>query len=102
MKRIVADLSEKVKAVLRLTGIRVNSVGVSVSNGSVNIEFPHEAPEQLKKDLEEKLKSTIAELKAVSFTVKAAANDVNKEQKTDITAAAAAANEVKPLQPRVP
>ena len=103
VKRIVAGLSEKVKAVLRLVGISVNSVGISVSDVSVAIEFPQEAPEQLKKDLEEKLKSTISELKSVSFTVKAAdatAKDANKEQKADI--AAAAANEVKPLQPRVP
>lgn len=103
VKRIVAGLSEKVKAVLRLIGISVNAVNVSASDGNAAIEFPQEAPEQLKKDLEEKLKSTIPELKDVSFTVKAAnaaAKDASKEQKADI--AAAAANGVKPQQPRVP
>ncbi|MBI2176336.1 peptidylprolyl isomerase [Candidatus Woesearchaeota archaeon] len=100
VKRIVADLSEKVKAVLRLVGISPNSVGISVSEGNVSIEFPQEAPEELKKDLGEKLKSTITELKSVSFTVKAAAKDESKEQKADV--AAAAANGVETQQQRVP
>ncbi len=95
VKRIVTDLAEKVKAVLRLVGINPNSVGISASDGSVAIEFPQEAPEAMKKDLEEKLKSTISELKSVSFSVKAAAKDASKEQKEDI----AAANGVKPQQP---
>src|SRR3989338_2872487 len=73
VKRIVADLSEKVKAILRLIGISVNAVNVSVSDGSAAIEFPQEVPEQLKKDIEEKLKSAITELKGVSFTAKAPA-----------------------------
>ncbi len=71
VKRIVTDLSEKVKAILRLIGISINAVNVSVSDGSAAIEFPQEVPEQLKKDIEEKLKSAISELKAVSFTAKA-------------------------------
>ncbi len=96
VKRIVTDLAEKVKAVLRLVGISVNSVGILVSNDSVAIEFPQEAPEAMKKDLEEKLKATISELKSVSFTVKAAAKDASKEQKAEITAAAA--NDVKSQQ----
>lgn len=105
-KRIVTELSEKVKAVLKLVGISVNAVKVSVADSTASIEFPEEVPEQLKKDLEEKLKSAIADLKTVSFTVKVAnatAKDVNKEQKADI--AAAAANGVtsqQSQQPRVP
>ncbi len=103
VKRIVSDVSEKVKAVLRLVGISVNAVNVSVSDGNAEIEFPQEAPEQLKKDIEEKLKSTISELKVVSFAVKAAnaaAKDAGKEQKAGI--AAAAASEAESQQPRVP
>ena len=73
VKRIVTDVSEKVKAILRLIGISVNAVNVSVSDGSAAIEFPQEVPEQLKKDIEEKLKSAITELKGVSFTAKAPA-----------------------------
>ncbi len=89
VKRIVADLAEKVKAVLRLVGISPNSVGVSVSDGTVSIEFPQEAPEAMKKDLEEKLKSTITELKSVFFTVKAAAKEPNNKPAADAVAAAA-------------
>ncbi len=100
VKRIVADLAEKVRAVLRLVGISPGSVGVSASDGNVAVEFPQEAPEALKKDLEEKLKSAISGIKSVSFTVKAAANEKGKEQAVD--AAAAAASEAKSQQPRVP
>ena len=70
VKRIVTDLSEKVKAMLRLIGISLNAVNVSVSEGNVTIDFPQEVPEQLKKDIEEKLKSAIIELKTVSFITK--------------------------------
>ena len=86
VKRIVADLTEKVKAVLKLVGISVNSVGVSASNGSVALEFPQEAPEAMKKDLEEKLKSTISGLNSVTFTVKAAAKAANNEQSANLAA----------------
>lgn len=89
VKRIVSDLAEKVKAVLRLVGISPNSVGIAASDGGVAIEFPQEAPEAMKKDLEEKLKSTISGLDSISFTVKAAAKDAGKEQKADVAAAAA-------------
>lgn len=89
VKRIVAGLAEKVRAVLRLVGISQNSVGVSASEGNVAIEFPQEAPEALKKDLEEKLKSTISGIKSVTFTVKAAAKETGKEQAEDAAVAAA-------------
>ncbi|MBI2144492.1 peptidylprolyl isomerase [Candidatus Woesearchaeota archaeon] len=97
LKRVVADAAEKVKAVLRLLGINTGSVAVSVAEGNAVVEFPQEAPEQLKKDIEEKLKSTISELKSVSFTVRAAAKDESKEQRAD--GAAAAASAVTPQQP---
>ncbi len=105
VRRIVTDVSEKVKAILRLIGISVNAINVSVSDGSAAIEFPQEVPEQLKKDIEEKLKSAIAELKAVSFTVKAAnatAKDANKEQKADIAVAANGVTSQQSQQSRVP
>lgn len=88
VKRVVAGLAEKVRAVLRLVGISQNSVGISASDGSVAIEFPQETPEALKKDLEEKLKSTISGLTSVSFTVKAVAKDASKEQAANIAATA--------------
>ncbi|MBI2145619.1 hypothetical protein HYU18_04850, partial [Candidatus Woesearchaeota archaeon] len=37
--------------------------------------FPQEVPAELKKDLEDKLKAAVPELKAVSFNVKAKAED---------------------------
>lgn len=98
VKRIVADLAEKVRAVLRLVGISPASVSVSASDGNVEVEFPQEAPEALRKDLEEKLKSTISSITSVTFGVKAAAKDAGKEQKADV----AAENGVKSQQPRVP
>ena len=84
VKRIIADLSEKVKAVLKLLGINTNAIKVSVADSAATIEFPEQVPDELKKDLEEKLKSTIADLKAVSFSVKAApaAKESSKEQTT--------------------
>ena len=81
VKRIIADLSEKINAMLRLVGISANAVKVSVTtDGSASIEFPQEVPEELKKDMEEKLKSTIPELKGVSFTVKAAKSEEPQKQ----------------------
>ncbi len=85
VKRIVTDVSEKVKAILRLIGISINAVNVSVSDGSAAIEFPQEVPEQLKKDIEEKLKSAITDLKGVSFVVKEV---VKKEEQTSVVTGA--------------
>lgn len=70
VKRIVTDLSEKARTVLRLIGINTKSVGVSAINGSVTLEFDSEVPEPVRKDIEEKLKSTITELNAVYFVAK--------------------------------
>ncbi len=92
VKRVVADLSEKVKAVLRLIGINANAVSVSVADGNLTLEFPQEAPEAMKKDLEEKLKSTISGLSSVSFTVKA----TPKEKSNVQSAGLAAATDAKP------
>ena len=85
VKRIIADLSEKVKAVLKLLGISTNAIKVSAADSAATIEFPEQVPDELKKDLEEKLKSTIADLKSVSFTVKATL--AAKESSKDHTAA---------------
>ncbi len=70
VKRIINDSTEKVKAVLRLIGISAEAVKASYAEGVVSIEFPEEAPEQLKKDVEEKLKSSMPEIKSVSMSVK--------------------------------
>ncbi|MBI2145492.1 peptidylprolyl isomerase [Candidatus Woesearchaeota archaeon] len=78
VKRVVTDVSEKVKAMLRLIGITADAVGVSVSEGSLSLEFPQEVPAELKKDLEDKLKAAVPELKAVSFTVKAKPAEAGK------------------------
>ncbi len=80
IKRVVTSLSEKVGAVLKLIGISINAVKVTVSDSAASIEFPEELPEQLKKDLEEKLKSAIAELKTVYFTAKAKAASKDAQQ----------------------
>lgn len=69
-KRIVTDISEKARAMLKLIGIIPSAVGIFVAEGNVTLDFPKELPEQLKKDLEEKLKSAIPELKAVLFKAK--------------------------------
>ena len=97
VKRIVTDLSDKVKAVLKLVGISLNVVNVSVADSTVTIEFPEQVPEELKKDLEEKLRATIADLKAVSFTVKAAAAKETSKEQAGI--AAVTANEKTNSQP---
>ena len=68
--RIVTDLAEKVKAVLKFIGIRPEAVKVSVTPGSAVLEFPEKVPEQLKKEIEGKLKSTICGLDSVSFSEK--------------------------------
>ena len=80
VRRIVTDVVEKVKAILRLIGINTGAVGVSVAEGNANLEFPQEVPEPLRKDIEEKLKSAISDLKSVAFTVKAAAATENAKQ----------------------
>ena len=80
IKRVVTDLQEKVSAVLKLVGISANAVKVTVSDSAASIEFPEELPGQLKNDLEEKLKSAIAELKTVSFTAKAGSKDIQQEK----------------------
>ncbi len=79
VRKIVTDTSEKVNAVLKLVGIRPDAVSVSVSEGSASIGFPQEAPDVLKKDVEEKLKSAIPDIKSVSFSVKAKNENAAKE-----------------------
>ena len=71
-KRVIADLKEKVTAMLRLIGISADVVSASVSGGNASLEFPQEVPAELKKEIEGKLKSSIHELEAVSFSIKAA------------------------------
>lgn len=83
VKRVVTDTAEKVKAVLRLIGISPGAVAVSVAEGAASIEFPQEVPPELKKDMEKKLKSTIQELNAVSFSVKAAAAKADSQPPQD-------------------
>jgi FKBP-type peptidyl-prolyl cis-trans isomerase 2 len=71
-KRIITDLVEKIKAMLKLIGIKSDAVTVSTAEGAATLEFPKEIPEELKKDLEEKLKAAIPELKTLSFNAKEA------------------------------
>ncbi len=71
VKNAITDTTEKVKAMLKLIGIAPGLVGISIADGNASLEFPQEVPAELKKDVEEKLKASIPELKAVSFTVKA-------------------------------
>ena len=81
VKRIITDLSEKINAMLRLIGISANAVKVSATtDGSASIEFPQEVPEELKKDMEEKLRSAIPELKGISFTVKVTKSEEPQKQ----------------------
>ena len=82
IKRVITDLSEKVIAVLKLVGISAHAIKVTASDSAASIEFPEELPEKLKADLEEKLKSAIAGLKAVSFTARvgAGSNNANHEK----------------------
>ncbi len=84
VKRIVTDMQEKARAMLKLIGINPSAVGMTVSDSSITLEFPKELPEHLRKDLDEKLRSVIPELKAVSFKAKEAPN----EGKGDAAAAA--------------
>ena len=100
VRRIVTDVVEKVKAILRLIGINTIAVGVSVTEVSANLEFPQEVPEPVRKDIEEKLKSAISDLKSVSFSVKAAAKETSGEQAASVEAAAT--NGAKSQQQRVP
>ncbi|MBI3036733.1 peptidylprolyl isomerase [Candidatus Woesearchaeota archaeon] len=88
VKRIIADLSEKVNAMLRLIGVSANAVKVSVTaDGAASIEFPQEVPEELKKDMVDKLRSAIPELKGVSFNVKKSDAEKKEEQPSVVTGA---------------
>jgi len=73
-RRIVTDVSEKVRAMLKLIGISTSAVGISTADSTVTLEFPKELPEELKKDLDVKLKSVMPELKSLIFKAKEAAN----------------------------
>jgi FKBP-type peptidyl-prolyl cis-trans isomerase 2 len=70
VNKIVTDLAEKVKAMIKLIGIDIKAVEVSVSEGNAKLEFVSEVPEDMKKDVEQKLKGEISDLKSVSFSVK--------------------------------